>query len=167
MDPGWIEEIIESARKGLLSNEQVQITLDRIQFPKQATYEALLKKYGIKSDRSLIRCFVRTVTGRWWSRFCRGGTDFYLSELDRDLFKKMITDREEDLNCCTTSHAYDLAFSLRQRRNQIGQKLLLVMQLPLLTLHLNDVLYPSQSWLKQYCSSINVKICRSQQIEIA
>jgi hypothetical protein len=79
----------------------------------------------------------------------------------------MILDREEDLNCCTALHAYDLAFSLRQRRNQIGQMLLFLMQLPLLTLHLNDVLYPSQSWLKQYCSSINVNICRSQQIEIA
>jgi hypothetical protein len=146
----WINDLIEYTNLGLLSKEQASITLDRLFYPKEATYSKLLTKYKISSDKSLIRCFYRTATGRYWTHCHSGGNDFYLSEVDQVKFKKMVLEREEDLNCCTTSNAFDLAFSLKQNRNLIAQIILIQMELPLLTLHLNDISYPSGAWLQRF-----------------
>jgi hypothetical protein len=167
MIPSYEEELKRNVSIGLLTEEQVAIFIDRMREPKAATYFKLRKKYNIKYDKSLIRCFVRTASGRKWSRNMIGGNDLYLSEVDQHLFLEIVRDRCDDMNCITTSCAYDVAFTLRSKRDKTAQYILIQMGLPLLALHLGDVFYPSQSWLKHFCDSKNIKICRAQQIELA
>jgi hypothetical protein len=126
-----------------------------------------MKKYQIKSEHSLIRCFLRSCSGRFWDISYPGGAEPYLSDVDQALFKICVLEHMENLNCITTTNAIALAFTLKDQRVKSAIELLNLMQLPKLIKLIALPEFPSIEWLTPFCKSIKIKICRPQTIEIA
>ena len=158
-------EISFGASTRVLSQVQSDIFLERLQNKELATYEFLIKKYSLSGPNSLITCFIRTVSGRYWEPGYKGGTDPYLSELDTKIFIEKIKDASDDINCLTLNEAESIAFDIKTRRIKAAALMLEKMKLSKLMIRLEIVSEPSHAWINSFAEKNGYKICKPQELE--
>ena len=160
----WLEELKQAANINILSCTQVQIIEERsIGF----TYEDIRKIHNLSCDAALVTCLVRTSQCKFWEPGYPGGNDTYLSLLDAIKFKSLIIEAANDANCVPTTIAISIAYSLRKERIQKAISILQDIRCNGLISHLDDLCYPSDSWLYHIKQDNGFKIVTPQELDIA
>ena len=130
--------------------------MERMNNPIASTYDVLIKKYNLSCPNVLVRCFVRTVSGRHWKPGSNGGSDSYLSELDMHLFKEKIKEASDEINCITHQDAEFIAVQLKSKRIMSAANLLIKMKLNKLLDKLEIIEEPSSGWIHSLADDQNM-----------
>ena len=162
--PDELRELQEYAAREVLSNVQVAIAVARFH---GAKYKEIIRSFSLSGATALTHCLVRTACARPWHPGDPGGTDSYLSPADEDKFKEFIFDACDEVNCLTTVVATSLAAAVKKDRFSRARKVLVKLKCEKLLRYLSDPEPPSRSWLNAVCDHLNVRICRTQELEIA
>ena len=159
-----LEELRDLAAREVLSREQVDIVLARHD---KMSYEGIQKQFGLSGATALVHCLVRTACARWWVSGMSGGSDSYLATPDEDRFRDMVQSACDEVNCITSHVALSLALQLQKDRISRARRILVGIGCERLLVHLPDPESPSRSWLNSVCSVLSIRICRSQELELA
>jgi hypothetical protein len=157
-----LEELKEAVINGVLTSLQYSIVEARA---KGATYDCLLETFQLSGKSALVHAILRTVQGRLWYHGHPGGQDPYLSDIDQRIFVQTVNQCSSDLNCITTPTATAMAHFLVVKRFKKAVQLLLFLHCPKLLAHLEEVEFPSKSWLADFCTAIGLKLCRAESLE--
>ena len=162
--PEVLGELRDLAAQEMLTEEQVSICLARFDGGK---YEEIIKRFSLSGPRALVHCLVRTSLARPWCCGYEGGGDSYLGPADEQKFGNFLYDACDDVNCLTVDVAISLAAAVKKERLARARRVLIEIGCEKLTGHLAEAEPPSRSWLNGVCASLNVRICRSQELEAA
>ena len=162
--PGVLAELRDLAARGLLSEKQVEITLKRFEGGK---YDDIIREFSLSGATALVHCFVRTACARPWVPGDSGGSDSYLAPADEEKFREFIFYACDEVNCLTTAVAVSLAAAVKKERFSRAKQVLLTIGCQKLLHYIPDPDPPSRSWLNGICEELEVRICRSQELELA
>lgn len=162
--PGVLAELRGLAARGLLSEKQVEITVKRF---KGGKYDDIIREFSLSGATALVHCIVRTACARPWVPGDSGGSDGYLSPADEEKFREFIFYACDDVNCLTTAVAVSLAAAVKKERFSRAKQVLLTIRCQKLLHYIPDPDPPSRSWLNAICEQLQVRICRSQELEVA
>lgn len=157
-------ELDEFVTLGFLNKEQVEILNAR---RKRVSWSRIEDEFDLSGPTALTHCLVRTARARPWLSGMEGGGDSYLSPADEDLFKDHISSACDEINCVTSHVAMALAYNLAKRRASRARKILIEANSEKLLPHVPEPGPPSRPWLNSVCASIDVRICRGQELELA
>lgn len=159
-----MSELRSFAQESLLTAEQVEIFEAR---RRGSSYAELEARSGVSGPTALKHCLLRTACGFPWWPGMTGGADPYLSPGDQQQFRDFIQAACDEVNCLTATVALSLAFDLAKVRASRARKLLLAVGCPKLAARVVDPCPPSRTWLNSVCDELEVRICRSQELEVA
>ena len=159
-----LAELRELAVREVLSREQIEILEARAS---KKTYEAVQTEFHVSGANALVHCLVRTACARYWSRGMKGGTDSYLAPPDEERFRCFVTSACDEVNYLTSHVALSVALQLNRDRISRARQVLVAIGCDKLTVHLPEPEMPSRSWLNSVCAALDIKICRSQELELA
>ena len=162
--PDVIAEICDLVGQGALSEVQGQILLARYQ---GATYEALKERFSLSGATALTHCLVRTATARFWVPGMSGSGEGYLAPCDMERFRTFITGACDEVNCISVHVALSVAFAVEKDRLSRARQILLLLNCPKLLSHISEPGAPSRSWINGVCESLDIRICRAQELEVA
>lgn len=161
----WLlQELRDFVNESLLTAAQLEIFEARLN---KESYLQIQERFHISGPTALVHCLHRTASGLpWWSGM-DGGADGYLCPGDEKRFKEYISIACDEVNCLTAHTAMSLAFNMAKVRAGRARKLLHAIGCSKLALRVPEPEAPSRPWVNSVCESIDVKICRGQELEIA
>ena len=95
----------------------------------------------------------------------KGGTDPYLSEVDRARFFEIIDDAVENASCISTTIARQLAHQLACERVKKARFILREAGSEELAADIDEPEQPCKTWLKAFCASKDIKIVAPRELD--
>ena len=159
----YLEELRRHVGSGYVTQVQYDVFLSRA---RGMRYTALQSMFRLSGPVPVKHCLLRTALCLHWHPSMSGGADAYLSLPDQEQFRIAVQQAADDLNCIPTEVGITLAHRLKEERIRRARKVLLSLLCPGLAASLQDPDPPCRSWLNDFCSRLDIRICRSQELEL-
>ena len=164
---GYLQELVSGALNGLLSVRQVVAFMKKLSGCQYADLrDDLLTSHDVKVSKVLEK----TALGIKYDPLIpknNNGRNPILSDLDCQIFKKLVNDAADDANCLSTCNARTIVAQLNKNRLKKAKYMLNCAGCTKLAAKVKRIKDPADSWLKKFCGQHGIKVANSQELEFA
>jgi len=111
-------ELMNLAQQDLLSEDQLEITCERLRHRKSATYRLLQTSPGLCNLQRVRNFFAWTCAAKRWDPGAYCGPPEYSRDADQPKYKAAVLSRADGLSAISASEAISVAFGVRQTRHE-------------------------------------------------